>query len=87
MDLRTVPALRNDDEYPSASFARNSGGNAGKAIRLIEEGKQQIEKFYRSVNQPEWIESSSELAFLNEWLHEVAGEYPFIAGRTDGAGS
>ncbi|HET9375858.1 MAG TPA: UvrB/UvrC motif-containing protein [Chthoniobacterales bacterium] len=51
-------------------------GNAGKAIRLIEEGKEQIEKFYRSVNQPEWIESSSELAFLNEWLHEVRENIP-----------
>jgi hypothetical protein len=52
------------------------GGNVGKAIRLIEEGKQRIEKYYRSINQPEWIETSSELAFLNDWLTEVRENIP-----------
>jgi hypothetical protein len=52
------------------------GGNVGKAIHLIEEGKQRIEKYYRSINQPEWIETSSELAFLNDWLTEVRENIP-----------
>ncbi len=51
-------------------------GSTAKAIRFIEDGKQQIEKYYRSINQPEWIETSSELAFLNEWLNEVRENIP-----------
>ena len=46
-------------------------GNTGEAVRLIEAGKVKIETFYRSIGQPEWIESSNELAFLSDWLKEV----------------
>ena len=52
------------------------GERIGEAIRVIEGGKRQIESFYRSINQPEWIETSSELAFLNEWLEEVRENMP-----------
>jgi UvrB/uvrC motif len=52
------------------------GGRVGQAIRAIEGGIHQIETFYRSISQPEWIETSSELAFLNEWLSEVKANLP-----------
>jgi hypothetical protein len=52
------------------------GGRVGQAIRVIESGIHQIETFYRSISQPEWIETSSELAFLNEWLSEVKANLP-----------
>lgn len=48
----------------------------GKAIRLIELGQEKIEAFYRSVDQPDWIESSNELAFLKEWLKEIRETVP-----------
>jgi UvrB/UvrC motif-containing protein len=51
-------------------------GNTGEAVKLIEAGKERIEIFYRSIGQPEWIESSNELAFLNEWLREVRDAVP-----------
>jgi hypothetical protein len=52
------------------------GERIGEAISIIESGKRQIESFYRSINQPEWIETSSELAFLNEWLEAVREKMP-----------
>jgi hypothetical protein len=48
----------------------------GEAFRLIELGKERIEGFYRSVDQPDWIESSNELAFLKEWLKEIRETIP-----------
>jgi hypothetical protein len=51
-------------------------GKVAQAIKIIEIGKGDIERFYRAINQPEWIESSSELAFLNEWLREVQENLP-----------
>jgi hypothetical protein len=51
-------------------------GNTGEAVRLIEAGKEKIEAFYRAIGQPEWIESSNELAFLNDWLREVRDAVP-----------
>jgi hypothetical protein len=51
-------------------------GNTGEAVKLIEAGKERIEAFYRGIGQPEWIESSSELVFLNEWLKEVRDAVP-----------
>ena len=51
-------------------------GNTGEAVRLIEVGKEKIEAFYRAIGQPEWIESSSELGFLNDWLKEVRDAVP-----------
>lgn len=51
-------------------------GNTGEAVRLIEAGKEKIETFYRFIGQPEWIESSNELAFLNDWLREVRDAVP-----------
>lgn len=51
-------------------------GNTGEAVKLIEAGKEKIETFYRSIGQPEWIESSNELAFLNDWLREVRDAVP-----------
>jgi hypothetical protein len=50
--------------------------NTGEAVRLIEAGKAKIETFYRSIGQPEWIESSNELAFLSDWLKEVRDAVP-----------
>jgi UvrB/uvrC motif len=49
---------------------------AGTAVDVIQKGKAEIEVFYRSIGQPEWIETSSELAFLNEWLSEVRQNVP-----------
>jgi hypothetical protein len=46
------------------------------ALEVIQGGKTQIESFYRTIGQPEWIETSSELAFLNEWLSEVQQNVP-----------
>jgi UvrB/UvrC motif-containing protein len=51
-------------------------GNTGEAVKLIEAGKEKIEAFYRAIGQPEWIESSSELVFLNDWLKEVRDAVP-----------
>ena len=51
-------------------------GNTGQAVKLIEAGKQKIEEFYRAIGQPEWIESSSELVFLNDWLKELRDAVP-----------
>jgi hypothetical protein len=51
-------------------------GNTVDAIKLIEAGKAKIETFYRSIGQPEWIESSNELAFLSDWLKEVRDAVP-----------
>ena len=47
-----------------------------KQLDVIEAGKQTIESFYRSIGQADWIENSSELAFLNEWLSEVRQNLP-----------
>jgi len=51
-------------------------GKPGRAIDVIEAGRQTIESFYRSIGQADWIENSSELAFLNEWLSEVRQNLP-----------
>ena len=51
-------------------------GNTGEAVKLIETGKEKIEAFYRAIGQPEWIESSSELVFLGDWLKEVRDAVP-----------
>lgn len=51
-------------------------GNTGEAVKLIEAGKEKIEAFYRTIGQPEWIESSSELQFLDDWLKEVRDAVP-----------
>jgi hypothetical protein len=51
-------------------------GKTGEAVKLIEAGKQKIEEFYRAIGQPEWIESSSELVFLNDWLKELRDAVP-----------
>jgi hypothetical protein len=48
----------------------------GEAVRLIELGQERIERFYRAVDQPDWIESSNELAFLKEWLREIRETIP-----------
>ena len=46
-------------------------GHTAEAVKLIESGKEKIEAFYRAVGQPDWIESSNELAFLTDWSKEV----------------
>ena len=51
-------------------------GKTAEAVKLIEAGKEKIEAFYRAVGQPEWIQSSNELAFLNDWLKEVRAAVP-----------
>jgi UvrB/uvrC motif len=51
-------------------------GNLEAAVQWIETGKSRIEEFYRQVGQTDWIETSSELAFLNEWLREVRDNVP-----------
>ena len=51
-------------------------GKTAAAAKLIEGGKEKIEAFYRAIGQPEWIESSNELAFLSEWLKEVRDAQP-----------
>jgi hypothetical protein len=49
---------------------------SSRAIAIIEEGKQQIEGFYRGIGQAQWIDNSTELGFLNEWLSEVRENLP-----------
>jgi hypothetical protein len=51
-------------------------GNTGGAVKMIEAGKLKIEAFYRSIGQPEWIESSNELVFLTDWLKEIRDAVP-----------
>ncbi len=47
-----------------------------RAIETIENGKRRIEEFYRAIGQAQWIDNSTELAFLNEWLSEVRDNAP-----------
>lgn len=51
-------------------------GRSGTAVRLIESGKGKIESFYRSIGQAEWMETSNELSFLNDWLKELNDTLP-----------
>ena len=51
-------------------------GLSARAIAVIEQGKQKIEAFYRAIGQAQWINSSTELGFLNEWLAEVRESVP-----------
>ena len=51
-------------------------GRTAAGVKLIETGKGKIEAFYRAIGQADWIESSSELAFLSEWLKEVREAQP-----------
>ncbi len=46
------------------------------AIREVKRGIQQIEKIYAGSPQPELVASSSELAFLNNWLEEIREQRP-----------
>ncbi len=59
----------------SASLALEDKA-VGLALEVIQQGKAEIESFYRKIGQPEWVESSSELAFLDEWLREVEENIP-----------
>src|SRR5260370_33952027 len=57
-------------------------GNKGEVVKMIEVGKEKIEAFYRSVGQPEWIESSNEIAFLNDWSTEIRAAVPLTPLET-----
>jgi hypothetical protein len=57
-------------------------GNTAEAVKLIEAGKERIEAFYRGVGQPDWIESSNELAFLNDWSKEIRAAVPLTPLET-----
>jgi hypothetical protein len=49
---------------------------SSRAIEIIEQGKQQIEQFYQGIGQAQWINTSTELGFLNEWLTELRENLP-----------
>ena len=49
---------------------------SSRAIEIIEEGKQQIEYFYQAIGQAQWINTSTELGFLNEWMDELRENLP-----------
>jgi hypothetical protein len=49
---------------------------SSRAIEIIEQGKQQIEHFYQAIGQAQWINTSTELGFLNEWLVELRENLP-----------
>lgn len=57
-------------------------GNTAEAVKLIQAGKEKIEAFYRAVGQPEWIESSNEIAFLNDWSTEIRAAVPLTPLET-----
>jgi UvrB/uvrC motif len=47
-----------------------------EAARLIEKGMDKIRAFYAATENPEMVEQSAEIAFLQEWLDEVRGKQP-----------
>ena len=57
-------------------------GNTAEAVKLIQAGKEKIEAFYRAVGQPEYIESSNEIAFLNDWSTEIRAAVPLTPLET-----
>ena len=59
---RGAQALQNED-YPLA-------------IRLVEEGLEQIRTFYREVGNTEAAEQSGEVLSLEEWLEEIRAKRP-----------
>src|SRR5436305_3256828 len=48
----------------------------GEAMREIEAGRDAIQEFFNQSSFPELAAKSSELAFLEEWLEEVASKRP-----------
>ena len=51
-------------------------GKFPEAIAEIERGRVAIQKFFERSNFPELVSKSSEIAFLTEWLEEVAAKRP-----------
>ena len=50
--------------------------NGREAMREIEAGRDAIQDFFNQSSFPELATKSSELAFLEEWLEEVASKRP-----------
>ncbi len=50
--------------------------NFASAVECIERGRAEIEEFLSASPNPEAIENSQELAFLDEWLREVRDRKP-----------
>jgi hypothetical protein len=46
------------------------------AVRLIEQGRDEINTFYNETNNPEMSAKSPEISFLEEWLEEVRAKRP-----------
>jgi hypothetical protein len=46
------------------------------AVRLIEQGRDEINTFYNETNNPEMSAKSPEISFLEEWLDEVRAKRP-----------
>jgi hypothetical protein len=46
------------------------------AVRLIEQGRDEINAFYNETNNPEMSAKSPEISFLEEWLDEVRAKRP-----------
>jgi hypothetical protein len=46
------------------------------AVRLIEQGRDEINAFYNETNNPEMAAKSPEIGFLEEWLDEVRAKRP-----------
>jgi UvrB/uvrC motif len=57
-------------------------GNTTEAVKLIQAGKEKIEAFYRAVGQPEYIGSSNEIAFLDDWSAEIRAAVPLTPLET-----
>jgi hypothetical protein len=51
-------------------------GRMEEAVKIIEQGRDEIVSFYQVNGHPEWVESSNELGFLNDWLKEVRAAVP-----------
>jgi hypothetical protein len=50
--------------------------NFGAAVKRIENGREEIREFLASSPSPELVETSQEIAFLDEWLEEVRDRKP-----------
>ncbi len=73
--VQFTPYVRMMNTRAKASIAIEREDFA-EAARLIEKGRKKIREFYDGAENPEMLEHSPELAFLQEWLEEVRAKQP-----------
>jgi hypothetical protein len=73
--VQFTPYVRMMNTRAKASIAIEREDFA-EAARLIEKGRKKIQDFYDGAENPEMLEHSPELAFLQEWLEEVRAKQP-----------